>query len=227
MGAEMRKLPAIPAILDSADRHSRIGRREAVDEHAAGIEITSDLASRIYVLGPYIAAETELACIRRVDGSVDVRDAGDRGNGTESLFVEGGHTLSHSAEYRGCVEGSFAFCRFASAQDPCALCNAAFHLLMQRVPEIDPCHGSHLACWIRRVAYPDRLCCFHKLFFEVICYLFDQDEPFCRKADLTRIAEAARDARRNGLGYVRIFTDDKSIGAAQLHDGFLDHFSRL
>src|SRR5438477_1962242 len=173
MKPEMRKLPAVPAVLDSADRDPGIGRGEAIDEYAAGVEVTGDLASRIHIPGPYIAAETELACIRRVDGSVDVRDAHDRGNGTECLFVEGRHPLRHSAEHRRHVEGSLSFRAFAPAEYPCAPCNAAFHLPMQGVPEINPCHRSHMRRWIRRVAHPNRLCRLYEQLFKFIRYLFE------------------------------------------------------
>jgi hypothetical protein len=61
----------------------------------------------------------------------------------------------------------------------------------------------------------------------LVSNLFYQDEAFCSEADLTCITEAPLDPGCDRLRNVRIFTDDKSIRAAQLHDCFLDHFSGL
>lgn len=88
MGPKMRKLPTVPAVLDPADRHPRIGRRKPIDEYPTGIEVTGDLASRSDVTGPYIPAQPELACIRRVNCRVDVRYSDDSATGPNVYEVK-------------------------------------------------------------------------------------------------------------------------------------------
>src|SRR5262245_27841680 len=96
---EVGELATVAAVLDAADGNARVGRRDPVDEHTAGVEIARNAASEVDVCGPKIAAQTELAGIGCADGRIDVRDAGQRRDGTESLLVERGHTLGNSAQH--------------------------------------------------------------------------------------------------------------------------------
>src|SRR5262245_32749846 len=122
--AEMGELATVAAVLDTADGNARVGRRDAVDEHTAGVEVARDAASQLDVGGPEIAAQTELAGIGCADGRIDVRDAGQRRNRTEGLLVERGHALGDSAQDGRWVEGALTRYRFAPTQHPCALGDA-------------------------------------------------------------------------------------------------------
>src|SRR5215510_2884461 len=61
--AEMGELATVAAVLDAADGNARVGRRDPVDEHTAGVEFARDAASEVDVRGPQIAPQTELAGI--------------------------------------------------------------------------------------------------------------------------------------------------------------------
>src|SRR5215470_19950140 len=69
---EVRKLATVAAVFDAAYGNARVRSRETVDENTAGIEIACDSASQLDVSGPEIAAQTELACIGRMDGRINV-----------------------------------------------------------------------------------------------------------------------------------------------------------
>ena len=97
MQPEMREFATVPAVLDAADRNARIGSSDAVDEHSARKQLTCDPAGHVDIPGPEIAAQPELACVRRTDGCIDVRDTGYRGNRAKGLLIESRHALGHSA----------------------------------------------------------------------------------------------------------------------------------
>src|SRR5262245_21681416 len=116
MCSEVRKLSAITAVFDTADGHSRIGRCNAIDEHTTCIKVACNLASQVDILGPKIAAQAELACVRRVDCCDNVWDSSYRRNGAERLFIESGHACGHSALHGARVEGTLALYGSATAQ---------------------------------------------------------------------------------------------------------------
>jgi hypothetical protein len=53
--------------------------------------------------------------------------------------------LSHTAQYRGHVEGTRTLPGPAAAQHACARCNATLHLLVQRIAKVSACHRPHLS----------------------------------------------------------------------------------
>src|SRR5215510_4578677 len=55
--AEVRELATVAAVLDPADGNARVGRRDAVDEHTAGVELARDAAGEVDVRGPEVAAQ--------------------------------------------------------------------------------------------------------------------------------------------------------------------------
>src|SRR5215469_12088026 len=130
MKPEMREFSTVPAVLDAADRHARIGSGDAVDEQSARIQITCDPAGQFNIPGPEIAAQPELACIRRFDCCIDVPYPGDCGNRPEGLLIECGHALGHSAQDSRRVKGALAGHWLPAAQYARSLCDAAFHLFM-------------------------------------------------------------------------------------------------
>src|SRR5262245_45634906 len=101
MRSEVRQLPAITAVLDTADGNSRIRRCNAIDEHTTRIQLACNLASPVDILGPQIATQAELACVRRFDCCVNVSDPGHRRYGAERLFIESGHACCNSASHGG------------------------------------------------------------------------------------------------------------------------------
>ena len=125
---------------------------------------------------------------------------GDRRNRPKRLVVEGRHSLGHTAQYRGHVEGTRTLPGPAAAQHACARCNAALHLLVQRIAKVSACHRPHLSSGVQRIADPDRFGRPYELLLKLVGDPPYQDEPFCSQADLTCVAEASLDARRNGLG---------------------------
>src|SRR5262249_38163893 len=72
---EVREIATVAAGLGAGDGSARVGRRDPVDEHTAGVEFARDAAREVDVCGPEIPAQTELACIGCADGRIDVRDA--------------------------------------------------------------------------------------------------------------------------------------------------------
>src|SRR5262245_54585667 len=116
MRSEVRQLSAITAVLDTADGNSRIRRCHAIDEDTARIQVARNLASQVDILGPQIAAQAELACVRRVDCCVKVRDSRYRRNRAERFFIESGHACGHSTQHGGRVKGALALYQSAAAQ---------------------------------------------------------------------------------------------------------------
>src|SRR5215471_18506370 len=112
MRSEVGKLSAITAVLDTADGNSRIRRCNAIDEHTTCIKVACNLASQVDILGPKIATQTELACVRRMDRCVNVWDSSYRGNWAERLFIDSGYACGHSAQHGGRVKGALALCQF-------------------------------------------------------------------------------------------------------------------
>src|SRR5215467_10777071 len=64
------------AVFDAAYGNARVRSSDAIDENTAGVEIARDFASQPDVSGPEIAAQTELACIRRTNRRINVWNAG-------------------------------------------------------------------------------------------------------------------------------------------------------
>src|SRR5215475_3239537 len=64
------------AVFDAAYGNARVRSSDAIDENTAGVEIARDFASQPDVSGPEIAAQTELACIGRTNGRINVWNAG-------------------------------------------------------------------------------------------------------------------------------------------------------
>ena len=112
--AKMRELSAIPTLFDAADRHAGVRRRHTIDEDTTGIEIPGHFTRQAHVPRPYISAQSKLACIRRINGCIDIRDAGDGRDRAKRLVVERGHSLRHTAQHSGHVEGALALLGFAS-----------------------------------------------------------------------------------------------------------------
>src|SRR5262249_57197823 len=73
---EVGKLAPVAAVLDAAYGNARVGCSYAIDENATGIQITCNLAGQLNIFGPKIAAQPELACVRRIDGRIQVRSTG-------------------------------------------------------------------------------------------------------------------------------------------------------
>src|SRR5262249_3221738 len=115
MCPELREFAPITAILDAADGNPGIRRRNTIDEHTAGVEITGNPASQIDILRPEISTESKLASVRSANCFADVRHACYRCNGTECLVVEGRHAFGNSAQHGGGIKGALAFHGFASA----------------------------------------------------------------------------------------------------------------
>src|SRR6516225_2988730 len=126
----MRQLPTITAVLYTADGDARIRRGNAIDEHAARVEITGNPASKLDILGPKVATKTKLACIRRAHCRVNIRNPSYRRNGTERLVVESRHAFCHSPQHGRRVKRALAFDAFASAQEAGALCDGSFDLFV-------------------------------------------------------------------------------------------------
>ena len=66
----MREFSAIPTVLDAADRHARVRRRYTVDDDTTGVQVARHLACQSNVFGPYITAQSKLACIHRVSCTI-------------------------------------------------------------------------------------------------------------------------------------------------------------
>src|SRR5262245_62537284 len=90
------------------------------------------MACSIYVLGPQVAAESELACVRRLNCGVKIGNASYCRNRAEGFIIEGRHALSNPAQYRGGVEGSWSIKWSSPAENASAFRNAEFHLLVER-----------------------------------------------------------------------------------------------
>jgi hypothetical protein len=131
--------------------------------------------------------------------------------------------LSHTAQHRWHVEGALALPGFAAAEYTCPRHNAALHLFVQRIAKVSASHRSHLTFTVHWIADTDRLGRLYELLFKVVSYSSDQDEPFCRETNLTRVAESSPDTRRHRLRDISIFQHDESIRAAQLQYGLLDY----
>src|SRR5262245_8589260 len=116
MRSEVRQLPAIAAVLDTADGNSRVRRCDAIDEHTTRIQVAGNLASPVDILGPQIAAQAELACVRRLDCCVNAWDPRHRRDGAERLFIESGHACGNSAQHGRRVKGALALYWSAAAQ---------------------------------------------------------------------------------------------------------------
>src|SRR5262245_62874058 len=65
MCSEVRKLSAVATVLHSANGDPRIRCRDPIVKDATGVQIAGNLACSIYVSCPKVAAESELACVRR------------------------------------------------------------------------------------------------------------------------------------------------------------------
>src|SRR5262245_24873773 len=96
---EVRKLATVAAVFHTAYRNARVRSGNTIDENTTGVEIARNLARQVDVSGPEIAAQTELAGIRRADGRVNIWNTGDRCDGTERLLIEGGHAFGYSAQH--------------------------------------------------------------------------------------------------------------------------------
>src|SRR5262249_19341508 len=219
---EVRKLAPVAAVFDAAYGYAWVGCSNAIDENTSRIQIACNLASQFDIFGPEITAQPELACVRRLDGRIDVAHTGHRGNRAKGLLIERGHPLGHSAQLRRHIKGALAWHRLAAAQDACSFGNAALYLLVQSVAKVGASHRSHLHCRIERIADTDRLGCLNKQMLKLLRDFFQQDEAFGRQTYLPRVMKAPFDASRNCLGNIRIFTDNESIRSAQLHHGLLD-----
>src|SRR5262249_21916318 len=127
------------------------------NENTAGVEIARDFASQLDVSGPEIAAQTELACIGRTDGRINVRNAGQRCDGTERLLIERGHAFGYSAQHGRWIESALSLYWFTATQQACALCDAAFYLLVQRVTKIRAGYWPQIHRRIEGIADAQRL----------------------------------------------------------------------
>src|SRR5262249_3323477 len=74
--AEVRALATVAAVFDAAYGNAGVRSSDAVDENTAGAEIARDCGSQPDGSGPEIAAQTELACIGRTNGRINVWNAG-------------------------------------------------------------------------------------------------------------------------------------------------------
>jgi hypothetical protein len=77
---------------------------------------------------------------------------------------------------------------------------------------------------VHRIANSDRLCRLYKQMLELVGDLLHQDETFGSQADLSCVAETPLNTGRNGLRNIRIFTDDKWVGAPKSITVFLMTF---
>src|SRR5262249_50859941 len=168
-----------------------------------------------------------LTGVCRADGRVEVWDTGYRRNGTEGFFIESGHPFGYSAQHGRRIESALAFDWFAAAQQACALCDAAFHLFMQRVTKVGTGHRPQIHRRIERIADAQRLGGFDERPFEFVGDLPYQNEAFCSQADLTCVVEPSPDSSRNSLRNVGVFADDECVRPSQLHHGLLDDLPRF
>src|SRR5262249_40739475 len=152
----MRELASVPAVLDAAHGNPRIRGGDPVDENAARIPFARHAPGAIYVLGPYVAAQPELACVGGFDRSVEIANPDQRRNRTEGFIIESGHSRSDATQHRWRIERAVSLHCFTTAQHACPFRHAALHLLMQRVTQVDPRHGSHLTRGVERVTDADR-----------------------------------------------------------------------
>ncbi|KAG0747822.1 hypothetical protein G6F24_015487 [Rhizopus arrhizus] len=83
--AEVRELAAEAALLPAAARPARVGRREAGDEHAAGLQPARQLHGARAVAGPQVAAEAELALVGQFHRVIGIARAADRRHWAEGL----------------------------------------------------------------------------------------------------------------------------------------------
>src|SRR5262249_41134548 len=162
-----------------------------------GVEIARNLASQVDVSGPEIAAQAELAGIRRADGCIDVWNTGDRCHGSERLFIEGGHAFGHSTQHGRWIESALALDWLAAAQQARAVCHAAFHLFLERVAQVGTGHRPQIRRGIEGIADAQRLRSVDERPFEFVGDRPYQNEAFCSQADLTSVVEPSPDSSRD------------------------------
>src|SRR5262245_679797 len=149
-----------------------------------------------------------------MDGCIDVRYTGDRGNRAKGFLIECRHALGHSAEHGRRIKGTLALHRLPAAQYACSSCDAAYYLFVQRVTQVGASHRSHLHRRIERIADADRPGCLNKQMLEFVGDLIQQDETFGSQTHLPRVMKAPPDTSLNSLRKIRIFTDDESVRSA-------------
>src|SRR5262249_16285498 len=195
----------VAAVFDAAYGNARVRSSDAIDENTAGVEIARDFASQPDVSGPEIAAQTELACIGRTNGRINVWNAGQRRDGTERLLIERGHAFGDSAQHGRWIKRALALDWVTPAQHASALCRAAIHLFVQRVTKVGTGHRAQIHRRIERIADAQSLGGFDERPFEFVGDLPYQNETFGGQADLTCVVEPSPDSSRNSLRNVGVF----------------------
>src|SRR5262249_55178126 len=195
--------------------------------HTAGVEITRDFARQLDVSGPEITTQTELACIGRMNGRLNVWNTGQRGDGTERLLIERGHAFGYSAQHGRRIKRALTLYWLSAAQQACALHRAVFDLPVQRVTKVDTSHRPQIHRSIERIADAQSLGGFDEQPFEFVRDLPYQNEAFCSQADLTCVVEPSPDSSRNSLRNVGVFANDECVRPSQLHHGLLDDLPRF
>src|SRR5262249_32076906 len=130
-----------------------IRRRDAIDEDATGVQIAGNLARSIYVSGPKVATESELACVCGLYRRFNVGNASYCRDRAEGFIIEGRHAPGDPAQYRRRVEGSSSYKWRSPAETAGAFRYGSLHLLVERVTQVNTGHRPHIRCRVQWIAY--------------------------------------------------------------------------
>ena len=134
--AEMRQLPSVTALFDAADGQAWRGRREPVDEDAAGLELPRDLTSPVGVGGPEIAAQAIVARVGESDRVLHIIRDRYGGYRPEHLLVERCHTRRDVAEHGRFIQQARTVDLRTAEQQLGALRNGALDLVVDAMAKI-------------------------------------------------------------------------------------------